>query len=102
MNQTYRNLFYPAYIDTEMADYGVEQRGASKEDLGKMHLIGYMGEPMDVAYGVVYLASDESKFVTGAELVIDGGLTAQWDWVNLAASNDRQSKIQSKIDNELH
>jgi NAD(P)-dependent dehydrogenase (short-subunit alcohol dehydrogenase family) len=32
---------------------------------------------MDVAYGVLYLASDEAKFVTGAELVIDGGYTAQ-------------------------
>ncbi|MFP4299236.1 MAG: glucose 1-dehydrogenase [Spirulinaceae cyanobacterium] len=71
------NSIHPAYIDTEMADYGAEQRGASKEDLGKMHPIGHIGEPMDVAYGVVYLASDESKFVTGAELVIDGGMTAQ-------------------------
>ncbi len=35
------------------------------------------GEPLDVAYGVSYLASDEAKFVTGAELVIDGGYTAQ-------------------------
>jgi 3(or 17)beta-hydroxysteroid dehydrogenase len=34
-------------------------------------------EPEDVAYGALYLASDESKFVAGAELVIDGGYTAQ-------------------------
>jgi len=39
--------------------------------------IGRYGEPEDVAYGVLYLASDESSFVTGAELVIDGGWTAQ-------------------------
>jgi 3(or 17)beta-hydroxysteroid dehydrogenase len=38
--------------------------------------IGRFGEPEDVAYGVLYLASDESKHVTGAELVIDGGWTA--------------------------
>ena len=38
--------------------------------------IGYMGEPDDVAYGVLYLASDETKYVTGSELVIDGGWTA--------------------------
>lgn len=36
-----------------------------------------MGEPTDIGYGVPHLASDESKFVTGAELVIDGGYTAQ-------------------------
>ena len=47
----------------------------SKVDL--LHPLGHMGEPDDIAYGVVYLASDESKFVTGAELVIDGGYTAQ-------------------------
>ena len=36
-----------------------------------------MGEPDDIAWGVVYLASDESKFVTGAALAIDGGYTAR-------------------------
>ncbi|MCB1675135.1 MAG: SDR family oxidoreductase, partial [Halioglobus sp.] len=41
------------------------------------HPIGHVGEPDDIAYGVLYLASDEAKFVTGAELVIDGGYTAQ-------------------------
>jgi NAD(P)-dependent dehydrogenase (short-subunit alcohol dehydrogenase family) len=35
------------------------------------------GEPADIAYGVLYLASDESSFITGTELVIDGGWTAQ-------------------------
>jgi NAD(P)-dependent dehydrogenase (short-subunit alcohol dehydrogenase family) len=36
-----------------------------------------MGVPRDVAYGVLYLASDESAFVTGSELVIDGGVTSR-------------------------
>ena len=40
------------------------------------HPIGHLGEPDDVAYGVLYLASDESKFVLGSELVIDGGALA--------------------------
>jgi len=40
------------------------------------HPVGHLGEPDDVAYGVLYLASDESKFVLGSELVIDGGLLA--------------------------
>ncbi|HKA55609.1 MAG TPA: SDR family oxidoreductase, partial [Candidatus Binatia bacterium] len=39
--------------------------------------MGREGRPEEVAYGVLYLASDESSFVTGAELVIDGGYTAQ-------------------------
>ena len=47
------------------------------EEFGKLHPIGHVGEPNDIANGVVYLASDESKFVTGTELVIDGGYTAE-------------------------
>ena len=39
--------------------------------------MGRMGTPHEIAYGVLYLASDESSFVTGSELVIDGGRTAQ-------------------------
>ena len=39
--------------------------------------LGKIGAPLDIAYGVLYLASDESSFVTGSELVIDGGYTAQ-------------------------
>jgi NAD(P)-dependent dehydrogenase (short-subunit alcohol dehydrogenase family) len=50
---------------------------AAKTAIEALHPIGHLGEPDDIAYGVVYLASDESKFVTGAELVIDGGYTAQ-------------------------
>ncbi len=38
--------------------------------------IGRIGQPDDVAYGVLFLASDESSFMTGSELVIDGGRTA--------------------------
>lgn len=71
------NSIHPAYIDTQMADYGAEVQGASKEELDAMHPIGHMGEPDDVAYAVVYLASEESTFVTGTELVLDGGFTAQ-------------------------
>ena len=38
--------------------------------------LGHRGEPIDIAYGVLYLASDESCYTTGSELVIDGGYTA--------------------------
>ena len=50
---------------------------AMQKYLEGLHPLGHLGEPNDIAYGVLYLASDESKFVTGSELVIDGGYTAQ-------------------------
>jgi NAD(P)-dependent dehydrogenase (short-subunit alcohol dehydrogenase family) len=48
-----------------------------REKLDCRHPIGHVGEPEDIAYGVLYLASDEFNFITGTELVIDGGYTAQ-------------------------
>ena len=50
---------------------------AGRSAVDALHPLGHMGEPDDIAYGIVYLASDESKFVTGSELVIDGGYTAR-------------------------
>jgi len=51
--------------------------GDGREALNRLHPIGHVGETKDVAYAVLYLASDEAKFVTGSELVVDGGYTAQ-------------------------
>ena len=45
--------------------------------LESLHPVGNLGDAMDVAHGIRYFASDESKFVTGAKLVIDGAYTAQ-------------------------
>ncbi len=50
---------------------------AAKAAAGSVHPIGHMGEPDDIAWAVVWLASDEAKFVTGAEIAIDGGYTAR-------------------------
>ena len=50
---------------------------AFRKKLDSLHPIGHVGQPEDIAYGALYLASDESAFVTGSELVIDGGYTAQ-------------------------
>ena len=74
------NSVHPGYIWTPMVQRAAEASGnadAMRRTLESLHPVGHLGEPMDVAYGVLYLASDESKFVTGTELVIDGGYTAQ-------------------------
>ena len=74
------NSIHPGYIHTAMMedtcrrDYGDIPTGLA--ELGKSHPIGRVGEPAEIAAGVLYLASDESKFVTGSELAIDGGYTA--------------------------
>lgn len=72
------NTVHPGYIWTPMVEAVTQGEGTEKyQALVDLHPIGHLGEPDDVAYGILYLASDESKFVTGTELVIDGGYTAQ-------------------------
>lgn len=74
------NSIHPGYIWTSMVENYARASGdfeGAKKALAEMHPIGHVGEPNDIAYGVVYLASDETKFMTGSELVIDGGYTAQ-------------------------
>jgi NAD(P)-dependent dehydrogenase (short-subunit alcohol dehydrogenase family) len=69
------NSVHPGVIKTPMVEELFKDQEKMRTALS-WHLVGRFGEPEDVAYGVLYLASDESKFVTGAELVIDGGWTA--------------------------
>jgi NAD(P)-dependent dehydrogenase (short-subunit alcohol dehydrogenase family) len=74
------NSIHPGYIETPMVEgyiQGQSDPDATRKALASLHPLGHIGEPDDIAYGVLYLASDESKFITGAELVIDGGYTAQ-------------------------
>jgi 3(or 17)beta-hydroxysteroid dehydrogenase len=70
------NSIYPGVINTAMADDLRKDEAKYRQALS-WHAMGHFGEPEDVAYGVLYLASDESKFLTGSELVIDGGWTAR-------------------------
>jgi 3(or 17)beta-hydroxysteroid dehydrogenase len=70
------NSIYPGVINTQMAD-DLKKEDAKYKTALSWHAMGHFGEPEDVAYGVLYLASDESKFMTGSELVIDGGWTAR-------------------------
>ncbi len=76
------NSIHPGYIWTPMVENHLRASGATdlnvaRAELGQLHPLGHVGEPDDIAWGVVYLVSDESKFVTGTELVIDGGYTAR-------------------------
>jgi 3(or 17)beta-hydroxysteroid dehydrogenase len=70
------NSIYPGVINTKMAEDLKKDETKYKTALS-WHAMGHFGDPEDVAYGVLYLASDESKFLTGSELVIDGGWTAR-------------------------
>jgi NAD(P)-dependent dehydrogenase (short-subunit alcohol dehydrogenase family) len=75
------NSIHPAYIWTPMVENHLRAIApdleAAKAAAGAAHPIGTMGEPDDIAWAVVWLASDEAKFVTGTEIVIDGGYTAR-------------------------
>ena len=74
------NSIHPGHIMTPMVEGFMpkdpEEARQFKKDLDNLTLLGHIGEPDDIAYAIVYLASDESKFMTGAEIVIDGGFTS--------------------------
>ena len=70
------NSIHPGPIDTDMGDQ-VWPAPTSREASISRTALSRIGTAQDIAYGALYLASDESSFVTGSELVIDGGVTAQ-------------------------
>lgn len=75
------NSVHPGFIWTplveELGRQSPEGAVAFRQQLDGLHPLGHVGEPDDIAHGILFLASDESKFMTGSELVIDGGYTAR-------------------------
>lgn len=75
------NSVHPGFIFTALVKRYVHDTGgdeaAAKASLDALHPLGGTGTPDDIAWGVVYLASEQARWVTGSELVIDGGYTAR-------------------------
>ena len=72
------NSVHPGYILTKQTKKWFDEQPNGAEllaDVVRKHPIGFLGDPADIAKGILYLASDDARFVTGTELVIDGGFT---------------------------
>ncbi|MEL6530334.1 MAG: SDR family oxidoreductase [Pseudomonadota bacterium] len=74
------NSVHPTFVDTPILDGTAEHHSIPKEvlmeKLARQIPLKFVGEPNDIANAVVYLASDESRFMTGAEIKMDGGISA--------------------------
>ncbi|MBI4736049.1 MAG: glucose 1-dehydrogenase [candidate division NC10 bacterium] len=70
------NSVFPGFVETPMTREVHAQPGV-REERTALTPLGRLAMPEDIAWGILYLASDESSFVTGSELVIDGGMTAR-------------------------
>ena len=70
------NCVAPGYIRTEL--FTRSNPPARQARLGELHALGRVGEPEEVARAVTFLSSDAASFITGACLMVDGGLTAQY------------------------
>src|SRR3546814_13546833 len=75
------NSVHPTFVDTPILDGTARAHHLDKdvllEKLARQIPLKFVGEPNDIANAVVYLASDESRFMTGAELKLDGGLRSE-------------------------
>ena len=74
------NSIHPTFINTPILDNMLNRSNVERDELlmklARQVPLGKVGEPNDVAYTVLFLASDESKFITGSEIKIDGGISA--------------------------
>lgn len=71
------NAIGPGFIETQMLEQaGLTTDPEAKESIVKLHPIGRLGQPREVADAIVWLTSDEASFITGHTLLVDGGYTA--------------------------
>src|SRR5262249_6245914 len=70
------NAVFPGFVETGMTSE-LHARPGVREERVSLTPLGRIAEPEDIAAGILYLASEEASFVTGTELVIDGGMTAR-------------------------
>ncbi len=70
------NAVFPGYVETPMTREWHAQPDVRRDRIAQT-LMGRLAQPEDIAWGILYLASDESSYVTGSELMIDGGVTAR-------------------------
>ena len=70
------NAVFPGFVETGMTAE-LHARPGVREERVALTPLGFVAEPEDIAPGILYLASDDARFVTGTELVIDGGMTAR-------------------------
>ena len=74
------NSVHPTFVDTPILDGTAKhhniEKGVLLDKLARQIPLKFVGEPNDIANAVLYLASDESRFMTGAELKLDGGISA--------------------------
>ena len=75
------NCVCPGYIRTAATDRFLNRTGMTEQEyearFGPLHLLNRIGTPREVAYAVLFLASDESSFVTATALMVDGGYIAR-------------------------
>ena len=71
------NSVCPAWVEPDLESFRKNHGDKEAEEITNLHPIGRLGTPEDIAYAVLYLASDESSWVTGTSLIIDGGYTLQ-------------------------